>query len=294
MPYAAHDAFIAPAKGYPQIWRFVVGLGLAVAVYALGIFALMGLIALFNGGLSGLQPWMQRIQVADTPTATLLILGTFIGMGGGAMLATKLLHKRPIASLFGPLATLQRQFLIAVGVAAIVFAASMLIPTDLMLQSNLELAIWASFMPLALVGVLIQTGAEEILFRGYIQQQLAARFSNPTIWMVLPSVLFALVHLDPTTYGPNAWLIVAATALFGILAADLTAKTGNIGAAWGLHFANNVLALLLISLDGPLSGLALYVIPISVTSADILRPLIYMDMGITFTAWAAIRYAVTR
>ena len=29
MPYAAHDAFIAPAKGYPQIWRFVVGLGLA-------------------------------------------------------------------------------------------------------------------------------------------------------------------------------------------------------------------------------------------------------------------------
>ena len=294
MNYAAHEAYIAPAKGAPQIWRFILGLILALIIYVLGFLALLGLVALTNGGLAGLQSWMLRMQTADAPTATLLILGTFWGMAAGAMLTAKLVHRRPIASLFGPRALVQRHFLIATLAAAGVFAVSVLIPIGISPEKNLGVALWASFMPLAIVGVFVQTGAEEILFRGYIQQQLAARFSNPVIWMVLPSALFALGHLDPATYGSNAWLIVAATGLFGVLAADLTAKTGSIGAAWGLHFANNVLAILLISLEGPLSGLALYTLPIGADSADILRPLIFMDMGITLIAWAAVRYAVTR
>ncbi len=53
---------------------------------------------------------------------------------------------------------------------------------------------------------LIQTGAEELVFRGYLQQQLAARFASPLIWMVLPALIFGAVHYDPATAGPNVWL----------------------------------------------------------------------------------------
>jgi membrane protease YdiL (CAAX protease family) len=120
-----------------------------------------------------------------------------------------------------------------------------------------------SFLPLALVGVLIQTGAEEVLFRGYMQQQLAARFSSPLMWMVLPSAIFAALHYQPEIMGDNTWLMMAAVFVFALLAADLTAVTGTIGAAWAMHFVNNALAILVVATDGPLSGLALYIAPIS-------------------------------
>jgi membrane protease YdiL (CAAX protease family) len=117
-----------------------------------------------------------------------------------------------------------------------------------------------------LVGVLIQTGAEEVLFRGYLQQQLAARFSSPMIWMVLPSALFAALHYQPEVMGDNTWLMMGAVFVFALLAADLTAVTGTIGAAWAMHFVNNALAILVMATDGPLSGLALYIAPISPAS----------------------------
>jgi membrane protease YdiL (CAAX protease family) len=71
-----------------------------------------------------------------------------------------------------------------------------------------------SFLPLALVGVLIQTGAEEVLFRGYMQQQLAARFSSPILWMVLPSAIFAALHYQPEIMGDNTWLMMGAVFVF--------------------------------------------------------------------------------
>jgi membrane protease YdiL (CAAX protease family) len=122
---------------------------------------------------------------------------------------------------------------------------------------------------------------------------MAARFRSPVMWMVLPSLLFASLHYQPQMMGDNAFYIVAAAALFGLLAADLTARTGSIGAAWGFHFANNVVAILLVSLDGPLSGLALYTAPISAASVEI-RPLIFLDMGTTVVTWVLIRLAVSR
>jgi hypothetical protein len=127
--------------------------------------------------------------------------------------------------------------------------------------------------------VLIQTGAEEVLFRGYMQQQLAARFSSPIMWMVLPSAIFAALHYQPEIMGDNTWLMMAAVFVFAVLAADLTAVTGNIGAAWAMHFVNNALAILVVATDGPLSGLALYIAPISPDGRD--PPLFYLDIATT-------------
>jgi len=54
---------------------------------------------------------------------------------------------------------------------------------------------------------------------------------------------------------------VWATAL-GLACADLTARTGTIGAAVGLHLANNAFALLVVHIAGwPSSGVALFLYP---------------------------------
>lgn len=292
MQYSAHEAFIAPARARPQIWRIVVGLVLAMLIYALGILILFGGIFVVSGA-DGIQLWMVEMIEATGPTGTLLVLGTFIGMAIGPMIVVAVLHKRSVSSLFGPLPRTVRHFFVAMIVCALAYGLSFFLPSDVRIEPAMERALWLSFLPMALAGVLLQTGAEEILFRGYLQQQLAARFRSPIIWMVLPSVTFAFLHYQPDVMGDNALYVVAAAGLFGLLAADLTAKTGSIGAAWGFHFTNNVVAILIVALDGPLSGLALYTAPLSAASEEI-RPLILLDMGTTVVTWILIRLAVTR
>lgn len=292
MQYTAHADFVAPARAYPQIWRMALGVILIIAIYGLGIGAIFGAVYLLAGP-EGVQIWAREMVDASAPTGTLLILGTFVGMVLGPMVAVKLLHKRSAASLFGPLPRTMRHFLVAVAICVVAYGASFLIPNDTRIEPAMERALWLSFLPMALAGILMQTGAEEIFFRGYLQQQLAARFASPVIWMILPSMLFASLHYQPSVMGDNALYIVAATGLFGLLAADLTAKTGSIGAAWGFHFANNTVAILIVALDGPLSGLALYTSPLSAASAEI-RPLILLDMGTTVVTWILIRLAVSR
>jgi membrane protease YdiL (CAAX protease family) len=293
MQYPAHDAFVAPARARPELWRLALGLGLILTVYVLAIAALFGVIAGFSG-LDGARAWMARMAGTGTPTSTLLVLATFIGMALGPLLAARLLHRRRIGGLFGPRARLLRGFAIGFGICAGLYAALSLLPTESPYSRNLDLSLWLAFLPLALVGILIQTGAEEVLFRGYLQQQLAARFASPWAWMVLPSAVFAVLHYNPVQMGGNAWIVVLAVFLFAVLAADLTARTGSIGAAWGFHFANNAVAILFVAMEGPLSGLALYTMPAQDMTDAALRPLLFVNMGMTVLTWGLIRWAVRR
>lgn len=293
MQYAAHADLVAPAKVRPAFWRMLVGLVLVLLVYAACIAAIFGILVA-TSGLDGANAWMGRMANADTPTATLLVLSTFIGMGLGPMLAARLLHARTVASLFGPRGRLLRHFAIGAAACALAYGVTSLLPSEIEPQPNLSPGLWAAFLPLALAGVLVQTGAEEVLFRGYLQSQLAARFASPIVWMVLPSALFAILHYQPVVMGDNAWVVVAAVFLFALLAADLTAATGTIGAAWGFHFANNCVAILFMALDGPLSGLALYTVPMGELSAADIRPMLFLDMVVTVLIWAVIRFAVRR
>jgi membrane protease YdiL (CAAX protease family) len=291
MQYTAHAEFVAPARLRPALWRLVMGLVLVVAVYAIGIGAIFGILVAVSG-VSGANAWMGRMAAADTPTATLLVLATFIGMALGPMLAARVLHRRTVASLFGPRGRLLRHFAIAAAICGVLNGLTALIPSAIIPVPSLDPGLWAAFLPLALVSILVQTGAEELLFRGYIQSQLAARFASPLVWMVLPSALFAVLHYQPGIMGDNACIVVAAVFLFALCAADLTARTGTIGAAWGFHFANNAVAILFLALDGPLSGLALYTVPMDSVPAADLRPMLLSGMGVTLAIWLAIRFAV--
>ena len=290
MQYAAHADFVAPARQYPALWRLGTGLVLVTAVYVLGIGAIFGVLVAV-AGFDGATMWMARMAAAETPTATLLVLSTFVGMGLGPIVAARVLHGRKLATLFGPWARLLRHFAIAAFVCVLLNGLTALIPSGLVPVANLQPGLWAAFLPLALVSILVQTGAEEILFRGYIQTQLAARFASPLVWMVLPSALFAVLHYQPGIMGENAWIVVGAVFLFALCAADLTARTGTIGAAWGFHFANNAVAILFLALDGPLSGLALYTLPMDSVPAAELRPMLMSGMGVTLAIWLVIRFA---
>ena len=141
--------------------------------------------------------------------------------------------------------------------------------------------------PIVLPAILVQTAAEELAFRGYLMQGLAARFRSRWVWWLLPAALFGALHWNPGEFGPNAWLVALSTGLIGLVLADVTVRTGNLSAAIGLHFANNVASLLVVSLPSPLAGLSLYLARIDPSDAAAVRLLLLADLATTLAAYAA-------
>lgn len=290
---AAFEAFVAPARARPALWRCAAGVGLAVACHLAGALAVTAAaVALLR--LAGQEAAPEAILLGRTPAGLVAILASFAFLGAGTILAAALLHGRSAGTLFGPAAAVGRGFGAGAGLVAAVYGGALLLPGDPQaLSPALPAGVWLAWAPAAVLAIAVQTGAEEILFRGYLQTQLAARFASPWAWMVLPSALFGLVHWDATTWGANAPLVVAATALFGLAAADLTARTGSVGLAWGVHFANNLFALLLAAPEGPLDGLALWRIGLP-PDAPGTAMLILVDMAGLLVVWLAARLLLAR
>ena len=281
---------VAPARRRPGLPRLLASMALVAALWFAAVLGVLGLAAAVAGPEDG-AAWQARIAAGETPTGVLLLLATFGGLAGGGALALRLLHGRTAASLLGPAPA--RRFAGAAILCLLVSgAAGLALAAPVPLVPGTPLGLFLSFLPCALVALALQTGAEELVFRGLLQTQLAARFASPLVWMGLPSVLFGLLHWSPEA-GANAPLVVLVTALFGLLAADLTRVTGGIAAAWGLHFANNALAVLVVSLDGPLSGLALWRLPFG-AEAEGLPLLLAQDALLMAIVWAVIRLWLAR
>ncbi len=290
--YSPHEHLVAPGRDRPELWRLLVGLVIIAAV----IVAMNMLV------MSGLRLVQSDAQMRDfllgrTPFAMFVVLGSFAFVILGVGVAARLMQGRGLIGIIGApgLAVVQfwRVFrvLLAIGVVTLILP-----PYDMgaPMTSNLSLGLWLVLLPLSLLVVLVQTSAEEILFRGYIQQGLAARFSSPLIWMGLPAVLFAVGHYLPDQAGDNALLIGLWAGCFGLLTADLTARSGTLGPAIALHMFNNLTALLFIAFPESLSGLALYLVPFDMSDTGEVRLWLVVDFMMMLVAWLGARFALRR
>ncbi len=278
------DTYVDPARAHPQMWRLFLGALLVVTIYIAVAFLVLGVAQQI------LDPQLlPTLGQGNTTTGIFLLFASFIGGIVGPILAVRLLHKRPIQSLFGDRSVVIHNFAISVAVVMAVFSGLLIVwsfwfdPLP-----NLDFSKWLMLLPFTLFGLLIQTLAEELVFRGYLQQELAARFRSPLIWMLLPVCGFAVLHYDSSSTGDNTWLVIGAVGLFGLIAADFTRITGNIGAAWGFHFANNLWAIALLSLQGELTGVALFVTPYG-ADGNLLPVLIAGDTVAMLIAWIFLR-----
>ena len=288
------DRFVEPARPRNQLWRLVVGTIVIFAIYMFFIVLVFGVAGAVLGPEDSTR-LASGISSPDTPMSAFLLLATFPGAALGTFLVVKLLHKRPVGTLFGRRANVLRGFLAAAALTlglSVVYLALWGLWYDPV--ANLPFMAWLGYLPFLLVALLVQTGTEEIVFRGYLMQQLAARFRSPVIWFVLPALAFAALHYDPTNPVQTNILVILAVSVFGFAAADLTRLTGNIGAAWGFHFINNVLAIGILSLDGTITGLALYVTPYNTVEIAHRPVLLVVDVVATMIAWLVLRRLIRR
>lgn len=290
-----HDRFIAPARAHPQLWRLLVGLAVIAASVLAGTVVVVLSAWMMLGRGQSFTGWIETVFTPDSAIGTLIMLYCFLGFFVGPMLAARWLHRRAPHTLFGPAARTLRDFAAAFVTVGILMAASLAIwSAGYDAVPNLEPSRWLTLLPFVILALVIQTGAEELVFRGYLQQQLAARFRPVWVHVALPSVLFGLVHFDPSLPGAATATVIGAATLFGLIAADLTRATGSIGAAWGFHMANNLFALSFVATDGSITGLALYRTPYTLEAPTGLDLLIFIDLAYVAIAWWLVRRVVLR
>ena len=293
MRYDAHDRLVAPARATARLPYLIGGTALATLLF-------LGLSYSYAQILQRVFPsdvWARispSIENATSPVGVLINLFIFAMLIIALAVTLRVVHKRRFLSLVGALGPATRQFRRALVAMLVLYVVIMMLPLPESMEPepNLAFGTWLKFLPLALVGLFIQVFAEEVVFRGYLQSQLAARFASPLIWIGLPSIGFALLHFDPASFGTNAWAVVLWAGAFGIAAGDLTARFGTLGPATALHFINNFGAILVTAPQGQFDGLALYSYPFSVEDGDAFWAFMPIDMMILACGWLAIRLAL--
>ena len=294
--YAAHEGFVDPARVKGQLWRIPFGIVL-IAAFFLTLSQMV-----FGTVLNLLGPGFAEEIHGDGPAgltagSVLFILLQLGLLGVSAGIVCVVLHNRRPMSLIGAPGLAVRQFsAVSFLLVLVVVALWVLPPYDYgdPLERNMALGRWLLLLPFGIVAVLIQVTSEELLFRGYLQQQLAARFASPFMWMFLPSALFGALHYLPQSAGSNAVTIAVFSGVFGLITADLTARAGTLGPAIAVHFFNNLQAILLTSPPDEMSGLALYVLPFGMGDEAQMAAWLPVDLGWMIVAWLAARLAIRR
>lgn len=249
----------AARDGRSTMWRTLLGALLIVLVWVAGI----SIVILLLTALPSAGPDSLLDGSAESPIDVAATLASFMPIWLGVWLALRLLHRRPLSTVIGADGRLSWPDF-ARGVAAAVTASAVLEVVTFIVDPNLQrgaigVGQWlALFLPLAVL-LLVQTSAEEVAFRGYLLQALAARFRSPLIWGVIPGGLFTLAHWGSATLPWMNVSILVGIAAFTATATILVYATGNLGAAMGVHFGTNIFAILVVSHMNWLSSVALFV-----------------------------------
>jgi membrane protease YdiL (CAAX protease family) len=257
------------ARPRAQLWRTAFGSMLVVVAWLAWTMA-FGLVAI-GGGLvnpdalgAAMGQGGASLTYYDAVMAMGVLLATFWGLWLGVWLVAKLLHKRGLSTVLAHDRWIRLDyFLVGMALAAGYLALSLgstWLSGPPPSRSSLPIEHWLiAFAPLLLL-ILFQTAGEELFFRGYLTQQLAARIPNPLVWGLLPSLAFGLAHT--ANGGGNAQFTVyyvAVATLLGLVMTALVWRTGGLAAAMGFHLMNNVGAMLLIGVAGLTPPISLFV-----------------------------------
>jgi len=189
--------------------------------------------------------------IARSPFFYLLVLMTFIPMILGIFAAVKWVHRRSIKSVLTAHTHFRwgRVFQTIVVFWAIAGLTALI--THFMGWSNYEFVFdpsrFALYALISLMFIPLQSAAEEILLRGYLNQGLGRYIKNPWVVFFITSAGFAALHLgnpEALKGAENGTFILTMGSYFafGFIACILTYIDGGLESAIGMHVANNLFA----------------------------------------------------
>lgn len=229
-------------RGSNAPWRYLVAVVVAIVATLLA-----GVVLTLALQLSHLAPadLATQMQHPGNPVVFFASTGFIFGLLAlGFALAAKLAHHKRALDLVGDWnwGAFRRGFLIwlaALAAGALIdFAVS---PKGFSVTASHETPTLAIA---ALAGLAIQTFAEEYIFRGYLTQGLLLLLKRPLVASLVSGLIFGAMHI------PNGAPQAASATLFGVVLAMIAIRMRGIAFTWGLHFANNVFAAVVLVSSG--------------------------------------------
>jgi membrane protease YdiL (CAAX protease family) len=245
-PLAIIVQFPTPPLALPRVWTvFVAFVAVFAAVIAVGIAQAVIVIAL-NGGAPPDDFVRASTEFLKTSPGLLMISPASIAVGSAALIGAglspipwrqRLLITRPARPVLLSLAGIVGLISLGHAIECIIAISGIQRGGALALFSEVFSSLSGSRLILAvlIIGLLAGT-CEELLFRGYIQTRLEARWGS-AIAIIITASLFGLLHMD-LLHSPAA-------AMMGLLLGYLTARCGSIWPAIAAHVANNTTSTLM-------------------------------------------------
>lgn len=188
----------------------------------------------------------------DKNWVLLLELGMFVFAFICFFIGIKFVHKKSFTSVLTGYQTFRyKRFGFSFMVWAIFLIISVLLtyifsPDDLIFNFNLQGVLISTFIMIILMP--IQTGIEEIVFRGYLIQGLSQILKNGIIPLIFTSLLFGLAHMSNPEVEKFGWpIMLSYYVCFALFMGCITLLDEGLELAFGIHFANNLVSSILIS-----------------------------------------------
>lgn len=188
----------------------------------------------------------------DRNIVLLLELGMFVFGFFGLYAGLRYLHRKPLLSVltgyerfrfsrFWFSFSIWGALLILLTVINLVVAPEELVLTFEPAGLFFSVLIMVTLMP-------VQTGFEELVFRGYLVQGLSQIFRNGLLPVLVTSALFAMAHMSNPEVDKFGWPIMFTYyCSFALFLGMLTLLDEGLELAFGIHFANNLVSSVLVS-----------------------------------------------
>jgi membrane protease YdiL (CAAX protease family) len=226
------DTYFAYAsRGKNAWWRYLLTPILGLLLTALTLMVIAGALALLHLLPPGIAAEMQ--QPKYVAPFYLGIAATFGLLTAGFALAAVLVQRKRPSDIIGQWRWkfFVQGFAIWIGVQVLLALVDFAIaPAGFSVSFNSGTALLAST---ALAGIVVQTFAEEFIFRGYVTQGLVLAFKKPLPAAIVSGILFGSLHI------PNGSAQALNAVIFGIVCALIAIRTGGLALTFGLHLANN-------------------------------------------------------
>ncbi len=201
----------------------------------------------------------------DSNLGLLLMMFIFIVSLILLLVLIKPFHNRSYMTLFSGNSIIRwKRFFTSAFIWLILMAIFLIIslkmnPQDFKLNFHSE-----SFFILILISIIfipIQASSEEIFFRGYLSQGVAAWTKSRIMVIIITSILFGLLHsTNPEVKEFGFGIMMSQYIYFGIVFSVLTVLDDGIELAMGAHAANNVfLSIFVTSKSSVLQTSALFI-----------------------------------
>lgn len=170
----------------------------------------------------------------------------------GFLTGLKFIHKKTLTSILTGFQKFRYNrfwfaFLIWGGLLIITVLSQYFIsPQSLTINFNLQ-GFLISFL-LMLVFMPIQTGIEEVIFRGYLIQGLSLIVKNGITPLIVTSLLFGLAHMSNPEVQAYGWpIMLSYFVCFAFFMGIITLLDEGLELAFGIHFANNIISSILVT-----------------------------------------------